>query len=137
MDISSYTSFFHDGSIIDIQHLDDKMIISMESAQIDEADLKDDVVLSKVGTIRGNLHMEKIKQIKEDSVLYKKLLKMKTEDAGIYHFDVCQNKVELHVGWDSPPPNIHMEDFSVLEIEAEKIWWENVPDLVDPSSGSW
>ena len=31
-----------------------------------------------------------------------------------------------------PHKNIRMTDVSKIEIEAEKIWWDNIPDLLDP-----
>ena len=46
-DISKYTDFFHDGSIIDIHHTGDHMVILMASAEIDEEDITDDIILSK------------------------------------------------------------------------------------------
>lgn len=46
MDISVYSSYFHDGSIIDIKHSDDKVEISMQSAEMHEEDLQSPVILS-------------------------------------------------------------------------------------------
>ena len=40
-DINKYADFFHDGSIIDIDHIDNKMTIFMESEEVDEEDIKD------------------------------------------------------------------------------------------------
>ena len=37
-DIGKYAAFFHDGSIIDINHIGNKMVISMASAEMDEED---------------------------------------------------------------------------------------------------
>lgn len=100
----------------------------MESAEMDEEDIKDDIVLSRDDRIRGKLHIEGTKHIKENNQPYTDILRMKYEDAEIFHFEVNQNKVELQVKWCSYPPKPSIEDFSTIEIEAEKIWWENTPN---------
>jgi hypothetical protein len=129
MDIQNYTSFFHDGSIMEISHAGNKMTFSMESAEIDEEDVKGDVVLSKNDRIRGKLHLEKINDVKEDGQSYSGVLTMKYEDAEIFHFEINQNSVEFQIKWNSYPPKPCIENFSTIEIKAEKIWWENIPDL--------
>jgi hypothetical protein len=62
--INKYTDFFHDGSINSIDHIGNEMLIYMESAEMDEEDVKDDIVLSEDDRIRGKLHVEGIKSIK-------------------------------------------------------------------------
>lgn len=129
--ITKYVDFFHDGSIIDIDHIGNKMTISMESAEMDEEDIKDDIDLLQDDRIRGKLHIEGIKSIKENNHPYTDILKMKYADAEIFHFEINQNKVEFQIKWGTYPPKVRIEDFSTLEIEADKIWWENIPDLSD------
>ena len=51
MNIKNYTSFFHDGSINEINHGENKITISMESAEIDREDLKDNTDLADLATI--------------------------------------------------------------------------------------
>jgi len=101
----------------------------MESAEMNEEDIKDNVILSKDDRIRGKLHIEGIKSVKENSLPYLDVLRMKHEDAEIFHFEINQNKAEFQIKWSSYPPKPCIEDFSTIEIEAKKIWWENVPDL--------
>ena len=62
-DIRKYVDFFHDGSITDINHFGNKMTISMESAEMDEEDVKGDIILGKDDRIRGKLHIEGIQCI--------------------------------------------------------------------------
>jgi hypothetical protein len=64
--IEYYSQFFHDGAIVSIEHHHNNMEISMESAQMDSEDLKDDIKLSKDDCIRGKLHLENIKTISID-----------------------------------------------------------------------
>jgi hypothetical protein len=132
MDIKDYTSFFHDGSIISIDHTGNQMVISMESAELTEEDLKDSIILSENHRIRGKLHIEGVKNITENNKRYHFIFKMKYEDAEIFHFEYSQNTVEFQIKWNSYPPDPCIKDFSTIEIEAEKIYWENIPDLADP-----
>ena|SRR3990167_1061339 len=132
MDIKKYTSFFHDGSILAIQHQGNDLVISMESAEMDEKDLQDDAVLSKDDSLRGKLHIENIKNISEEKTGSLIKFAMKTEDAGIFHFEFNKNHIEFQIIWGSFSSNCFDEDFSVVKIEAEKIWWENCPDMPDP-----
>ena len=55
---------------------------------------------------------------------------MKNVCAEIFDFELKENQVEFQIIWDSIPAK--KEDFSVVKIEAEKIWWENCPDMPDP-----
>ena len=132
MDIKKYTSFFHDGSILAIQHQKNNLVIFMQSAEMDEEDKLDDVIFSKEGSIRGKLHLEGVKSIVEEGVGNLTTFEMKTEDAGIFDFELKENQVEFQIIWGSFAPNCFDEDFSVVKIEAEKIWWENCPDMPDP-----
>jgi len=63
MNISKYEAFFHDGSLIDIRHIGTKIEFSMASAEMDEEDVENDVILSKNDSIQGKLHIEGIKSI--------------------------------------------------------------------------
>jgi hypothetical protein len=105
------------------------MLISMESAEMDLDDVKDDVLLSEDDRIKGLLHIEEIKAISENGKAYLDYLKMKREDAEILHFEFQKNRVKFDIMWSSFPPHSNTEDFSTIEIQADKIWWENNPDL--------
>jgi len=54
----------------------------------------------------------------------------KTYDSGsILDFEVSNHKVILGIEWTDYPPKPRKSDFSTIKIEAEKIEWENIPDL--------
>ena len=129
MNIEKYSSFFHDGSIFEISHFKNNVIVSMGSAEVDKEDMEDSIVLSVDDRIRGKLHLEGVKSIKENAQPYAGILKMKYADAEIFHFEMHQGSVEFQIKWGSYPPKSCIEDFSTIEIKAEKIWWENIPDL--------
>lgn len=129
MDISKYEAFFHDGSIHDISHIEDSVVLSMESAEMDKEDTIDNMILSRNDRISGKLHIEKIEKISENGLPLTGPLKMRYDDAEIFHFKLKQKEVELQIKWGSYPPNPEVDDFSTIVIEAEKVWWENVPNL--------
>lgn len=131
MDISKYTSFFHDGGIDDIKHIENRMIISMESAEMDKNDINEDITLSKYDTIQGKLHIEGIINITINEKPFSGVLKKIYDSGNIFDFELGKNYVKLLVSWGNYPPKSDIDDFSTIEIEAEKIWWENIPDLFD------
>lgn len=131
MDINKYADFFHDGSIVDIDHIGKTMIISMESAEICREDINVKDIVAKDDRIRGKLHIEKIKAIEVNSKPYLKPIKKMYDDGGIVNFELTKSSVMLSIDWVNFPPNPKISEFSVIKIEAEKIWWENTPDLLD------
>lgn len=128
IDINKYADLFHDGSIIDIDHIDNKMTIFMESAEVDEEDIKDDITLAKDDRIRGKLHIEEIKSITINNKSYLEIVKKIYDEGGIVNFEITKNSVLLSIDWVNFPPNQKINEFSVIKVEAEKIWWENSPD---------
>lgn len=126
-DIRRYTSFFHDGSITDISHTDNVIIISMESAEMDIEDVKDDITLAKDDRIRGRLHIEGIKNIEINNEPFNEIVKKIYDDGGIFDFEIEQNSIELSIDWVNYPPKPKVDEFSVIKIQAKKIWWENLP----------
>jgi hypothetical protein len=130
--IQKYLHEFHDGSLIDIQHMDQEYIFSLESAEMDRADMKDDILLSERGTIKGKLHLEAIKSIQINDTPFRGQLKLLYDYGSIFDFDIRNNVVELQISWRNAPQKPDVNDFSTIIIQADHIWWENVPDLVDP-----
>lgn len=132
MNISKYTSFFHDGSIIDIRHEGDNIQFSMSSAEVDEEDLQDDIPLSKYDRIQGKLHVEGVRNITINEKRFSGKLKKIYEDGSIFHFALNNGFVELEVAWGVLPPDLEKRDFTDIKVEAAKIWWETIPELEDP-----
>ena len=52
--IKKYLSEFHDGALLAIDHVGQDYVLSLESAEMDRLDMKDDLSLSERGTIKGN-----------------------------------------------------------------------------------
>jgi len=128
INISKYSDFFHDGSIRGIDCFDDQIIIFMESAELDQEDIGDDISLTNNARICGNLHIEKVKFIRINGK-YQNTLKKTYDEGGIINFEVKKNFAMLSIDWVNFPPKKKTNEFSVIEIEAEKIWWENTPNF--------
>lgn len=131
MNISNYAAFFHDGSIMDIQHVGNTVEFSMASAEMDEEDITDDVVLSRDGSIQGKLHVEEITNIIIDKHSFFGKITKTYDNGKIFDFEITKNCIELSIDWVNFPPKPAINEFSIIKIEAKKIWWENIPDLSD------
>ncbi len=132
MNISNYTSYFHDGSIINIEHSNSNVVISMDSAELAPQEIVDDVILSDRKTIKGKLHIEDVLSITEDGNLSIDKLTMLYDSAEVLHFEMTKNTVYLDLEWTNYPPNPDITEYSFYNIKAQRIWWENIPDLYDP-----
>jgi hypothetical protein len=132
MNIADYEAFFHDGSIINIQHATNKIEFSMESSEISKEDLKDEVVLSEHNTLKGKLHLEGVKNILNKGQPFFGVLSMLYDSAEIMHLNIIKNRIKISWEWENFPPHPKIIAYSFLEIEADKIWWENIPNLYDP-----
>jgi len=127
--ISKYAGLFHDGSIIEVDHFNNAVTLSMESAEVDVEDTERDITLSKDDRIRGKLHIENVHCIKVDKKEIQGLLEKRYDEGGIFDFEIKEKYVRLLIDWINYSPKPKVNEFSVIEIEAEKIWWENIPDL--------
>ncbi len=129
--ISKYTSYFHDGTLLDIQYGKDshELILSMESCYIDAEDLKDHIPRSKEDTLRGNLHLKGIKNIYINREKLSTPLKINYDNGKIFDLEIKNNKVLLSVSWRNYPPKARTNDFSTITINVEDVFWENIPDL--------
>lgn len=129
MNISKYAAFFHDGSIVDIHHMGDKIEFSMASAEMDQEDNKDNIALSRDDSIQGKLHVEGVKCTTIGGKPFLGTLKKDYDSGKIFDFEITENSVELSIDWVNFPPKPDINEFSIIKIEAERIWWENIPDL--------
>lgn len=132
MSIANYTSDFHDGSLISIEHKKDHIIFSMESAEVDPEEIKGNLALSINDRIKGKLHIERIKNIVENDIPYMGILKKKYEEAEIMHLQISKHICVIEILWHNYHVHPISNDYSTIMIEAEKIWWENIPDLGSP-----
>lgn len=135
MDIIDYFSFFHDGSLFDINCKDSVIVLSMESAEISPEENKDKIVLSKYLTIKGKLHLEGVGTITENDKIYSGRLRMLYDNARILHLEREDKIIKLGLEWVNYPPNPDITAYSFYCIEAINFWWETIPDLCDQFEG--
>lgn len=131
--IEDYASYFHDGSIRDIRHWKNVMVLSMESAQLRQEWNNDGIILSKRETLTGKLHIKGINIIKQNEIVFPNILKKMDsfEKASIYRFDIKGNKILLLFWWIKYFPAREESDMFEYEINAEEVYWENIPTLFD------
>lgn len=130
--IKNYLNEFHDGALLAIERRGQGYIFSLESAEMDCSDMKEGLSLSERGTIKGKLHLDIVKSIKINELTFEGELKMKYDYGSIFDFDIQDNVVELQISWRNAPQKPYVNDFSTIIIKAKGIWWENIPDLLDP-----
>lgn len=138
--ISKFSGYFHDGTIHKIVHKKNEVTIYIESAQILpewEWDRKN-LPISKRDTISGKLHLVEIKKIKENDQPFNDILKITYDVGDLFDLEIKKNHVNLLVTWLKQKPPFHRTDMISIEIEAEKIYWENVTTLFDAYwEGKW
>lgn len=130
MDISKYVSYFHDGSITKISQKNNNIILTMRSSEVDPNDIEKKLFLSAHDRIQGRLHLEGVTEIIENKKIIHELF-LNYDSGGIFDFDVYDKKIIISISWVNYPPKIKTDNFSVIEIKAEKIWWENLPEVPD------
>lgn len=133
MIISDYFAYFHDGSLIDVKHSGSTIILSIESAEISPEENKDKILLSKHSTIKGKLHLEGVKTIKDNDKLFGESLRMLHDNAEILDLSQQNNYIKLGLEWVNFRPFRKVAGYSFYNIEFERLWWENIPDLHNPS----
>ena len=130
MDIQKYADYFHDGLVFDMRQKKN-IILSLESAELWPEWNKDNITLSKASTLSGNLHLEGVKSIYINEKKYDKL-EMIHDIGEIYHLKIIENTMVLAASWSNDPPKLPEEtDVYTYKIEAEKIYWENIPTAYD------
>lgn len=132
MMIQKYLDDFHDGALIDIQHSQNELALSIESSEINPSDMKDSIQLSERETIKGKLHLKNVNLIKINGSNFYGLLNKEYDSGVILDLQIEEKKIEIAISWVNFSPKSQVNDFSIIAIEAEKIWWENIPDLIDP-----
>ena len=131
MNIKKYTAWFHDGDLIEIQHRpkDSIILFTMSSAQIigwEEFD--NQIELSRNMTIIGVLHVEKIIEISINDEPFTGVLQKLYPEGSILDFEITnEHTIELGISWSTADKRDL--DFTTILIEAETIWWENIPGM--------
>lgn len=131
MNINSYASFFHDGSIIGFEQDNLELVILIESGELSENDLEDEIILSEYSTLKGKLHL-KNPSIWIDSQPFLGKLRMLADSYFILDFGLKANELILFVQLVNYKENRESEEYLEIKIHATDIYWENIPNLFDP-----
>ncbi|CDR33195.1 hypothetical protein CSEC_0356 [Criblamydia sequanensis CRIB-18] len=119
---------------MDIEQFGDEITFSMISAEIPPNDvfkIKRLMALSFDNRIKGKLRLKDIKTVKIDNKIFQKKLKMFFECADIFKLKIKES-ITLQVIWENFRVDKGEKGFSTIEIDAGSIYWENIPDLLDP-----
>jgi len=131
--LNKYAGYFHDGSVRNLKHEKDSIIISIESAQVLPEwhwDRKN-IPFSIRDTISGKLHLAHIKSIKQNDELFSETLKMVYDHCDVFDLEIEESRIKLLITWEQYMPTRQRTDMLSIEIKAEKIYWENIPTLFD------
>jgi len=132
MILAHYCSFFHDGSIINIQQTENAILISMDSADIEVDELIEKIELSDHRSIKGILHLEIIRAVYINEEQFFDQLHMLGDTATILDLKISDNIALMFLRWMNFPPNPKIEEYTDLKIACGKIYWQNLPNLFDP-----
>lgn len=133
MNIEKYTGYFHDGGLIGVKRKENNMELFLRSCEISSDEPIDRRILSKDNALKGKLCLEGVKWIKVAGKESAEIPWKDYDDGEILDLEIDDNKVFLLIEWKNWPPKPHLRtnDVSKIEIEAEKIYWENIPNLSD------
>jgi hypothetical protein len=126
-----WQSFFHDGSVIQIEHEQNKVNITLESAEISSAeDSFPNAQLSENRTITGILHLKEVQFILVQNLSFTGQLKMLAEVGEILEMQMTSQKVRLLIEWINFSKKNPEKEISDIVIHAKEIFWENSPNLM-------
>lgn len=131
MDIKKYTGYFHDGGFIGAIRKENNMELFLRSCEISSDEPIDRKILSEDNALKGKLYLNGVKWIKVDDKENKEIPWKEYDDGEILDLKIDNNKVFLLIEWTNFPPKTRVTDVGTIEIEAEKVYWENIPDLSD------
>ena len=131
MDIKKYTDYFHDGGFIGANRTEQNMELFLRSCEITSDEPIDRRILSTDSALKGKLCLMDIQSFKVDGIENKEIPWKDYDHGEILDLTIDNNKVFLLIEWTNFPPKTRATDVSKIEIEAEKIHWENIPELTD------
>lgn len=126
MNINNYVDYFHDGVLCAIDYINNNIIIALTSCELFPEDLVDDAATSDDYSLHGKFHIEGVKEIIFEEKTLTEKLKMKHICGSIFDLKLSPQTIELQIVWDTP--DLYTPDFSVIQIQAQNIWWENLPN---------
>jgi hypothetical protein len=132
MNISKCSGYFHDGSLVNFKHVVNTIEIALISAEIIPEHKTENMPNLNKNRITGKLCIDGVKQIKINNQPFTGVLEKTYDSGSILDFEISSHRVVLGIEWTDYPPKTRKSDFSTIEIEAEKIHWDNIPDMHNP-----
>lgn len=133
LNIKKYKDYFHDGGLIDIYQKSNSIALSMRSSELSSEIFDEEVNLSLDNYLKGKLHILDVKKVSVNEVIAPKVLSMKHDAGQIVNLEIDRDTVTLEIIWvDFPPKKKLNPNCSIYKIRGGDIYWENIPDLVDP-----
>jgi hypothetical protein len=123
-----FTAFFHDGSITHIQHENENICITLESAEMKKEDLRDcNIRLNSEPflQLKGVLVLESVRSVELNDALQSEDISMLDDECNVIRFDFFENKVEFFVEWYHFPVEINAQKYMSISIEFDKAKWIN------------
>src|SRR5690242_2799815 len=112
MNLSKYTGYFHDGSLINFKHIGNEIEISMLSAEITPEHIIENMPPLIKNRISGKLYLEGIKEIRINEKLFTGALKKTYDGGSVLDFEVSDHKIFLGIEWTDYPPKPRKSDFT-------------------------
>ncbi|CDR33199.1 hypothetical protein [Criblamydia sequanensis] len=122
--ISEYALEFHDGELLDIEQNQDHIALTILSAEIKPEIIIKDASLVKNGRMKGKLHFDRVLFVTKNRKVMEEL-KMEADLAEISYIKFfSNNQLEISIKWESYFPTYHRLKSDLIEIGAQKIYWE-------------
>ena len=131
MNIQKYTGYFHDGGFIVVKRKKNNIELFLRSCEISPNEPMDREILSKDNALKGKLCLTGVQSVKVDKQEHKEIPWKEYDDGEILDLIIDNNTVFLLIQWKNFPPKLRNEDVGTIEIEFEKAYWENIPELSD------
>ena len=121
--LEKYKSFFHDGSLIKINILQNNdMDFFVESAEIDNNDCC--LNLSPHNTIMGIIHLRNVNSIIINDEKENELV-MHLPEGEIMHLSVASTSFNIEILWHNPSSSSNgISNYENIEISCDNVDWE-------------
>lgn len=126
IDIKKYEAYFHDGSVENLDIINNNIIIIIESAELEDWENEDNIPLQpKFHSIRGKLNLIGFSNLKIDGeeAIIDEIIK--NHKGTILDLEFHENAVLLNVEWHA-----NRAVFQIIECNVIRYFFENIPSLV-------
>lgn len=123
MDILDGEYYFEEGSVVDLIHQGNKVMIGMRSVILEADEVEDDVKLSEDHTLSATLCLEGIRGICIDEEPFEGKLEKLYDLGTIVELELFENGARMQIHWVNFPPKEEVNVVSLIEIECDKSYF--------------